>query len=67
MNKKLSWLKTVLIGKSRELSDQKLFHKISLIALFAWVELRADGLSSSCYGPEEAFKALGSFPHLRKR
>jgi len=23
-----------------------------------------DGLSSSCYGPEEAFLALGAYPHL---
>lgn len=53
--------KEILIGKTRNLSDEKLFHKISLIALFAWVGLGADGLSSSCYGPEEAFKALG--PH----
>ena len=64
MNRTLGWLKTVLIGKSRDLSDHKLFHKISLIALFAWVGLGADGLSSSCYGPEEAFKALGHYPHL---
>src|SRR5437773_5738147 len=64
MNRKLGWLKRVLIGESRELSDHKLFHKISLIALFAWVGLGADGLSSSCYGPEEAFKALGHYPHL---
>jgi len=64
MNRISGWLKTVLIGKARELSDHKLFHKISLIALFAWVGLGADGLSSSCYGPEEAFKALGHYPHL---
>jgi amino acid transporter len=64
MNGILGWLKTVLIGKSRELSDQKLFHRISLVAVFAWVGLGADGLSSSCYGPEEAFKALGHYPHL---
>ena len=64
MNRILGRLKTVLIGKARDLSDRKLFHKISLIALFAWVGLGADGLSSSCYGPEEAFKALGGFPHL---
>jgi hypothetical protein len=32
--------------------------------LLAWVGLGADGLSSSCYGPEEAFKALGSHIHL---
>jgi amino acid transporter len=51
-------LKTVVIGKSRDLSDKRLFHKISLIALFAWVALGADGISSSCYGPEAAFVAL---------
>jgi amino acid transporter len=57
-------LKTVLIGKSRDLSDQRLFHKLSLIAFFAWVGLGADGLSSSCYGPEEAFKALNGHIYL---
>ena len=30
----------------------------------AWVGLGADGLSSSCYGPEEAFLALGQYTHL---
>jgi amino acid transporter len=57
-------LKTALIGKSRDLSDQSLFHKISLIAFFAWVGLGADGLSSSCYGPEETFKALNGHIYL---
>jgi hypothetical protein len=36
-------LKTVLIGKSRDLSDKGIFHKLSLIAFFAWVGLGADG------------------------
>src|SRR3954470_20739539 len=58
------WLKTIFIGRSRDLSDHNLFHRISLIALFAWVGLGADGLSSSCYGPEEAFRALGQYRHL---
>jgi amino acid transporter len=31
---------------------------MSLIALLAWVGLGADGLSSSCYGPESAFLAV---------
>lgn len=53
------WFKDIVIGKARSLSDTKLFHHVSLIAVFAWVGLGADGLSSSCYGPEEAFKALG--------
>ena len=51
-------VKNLVIGRARNLSDKSLFHKTSLIALLAWVGLGADGLSSSCYGPEEAFKAL---------
>lgn len=54
----LSLAKNVFIGKARDLSDEKIFHKVSLIAVFAWVGLGADGLSSSCYGPEAAFLAL---------
>jgi hypothetical protein len=49
-------LRSVLIGGSRDL----LFHKVSLIAVLAWVGLGADGLSSSCYGPEEIIKTLGN-------
>ncbi|MBI3735072.1 APC family permease, partial [Candidatus Sumerlaeota bacterium] len=41
-----------------------LHHKISLIAFFAWVGLGADGLSSSAYGPEEAYRALGDHAYL---
>ena len=57
-------LKSLLFGRARSLGDKNLFHKVSLIALFAWVGLGADGLSSSCYGPEETFKALGGATHL---
>jgi hypothetical protein len=35
-----------------------------LVAFLAWIGLGADGLSSSCYGPEEAFLALGEHTHL---
>jgi amino acid transporter len=52
------WVKNLVIGQARNLSDKSLFHKTSLIALLAWVGLGADGLSSSCYGPEAAFLAL---------
>lgn len=48
-----------LIGPPRDLHERGVFHKVSLIALLAWVGLGADGLSSSAYGPEEAFRALG--------
>lgn len=60
----MKFIKNILIGKARDLSDKGLFQKVSLIALLAWVGLGADGLSSSCYGPEEAFKALGAHPVL---
>jgi amino acid transporter len=50
--------KDVLIGRARNLSDRRIFHNMSLVALLAWVGLGADGLSSSCYGPESAFLAL---------
>src|SRR5207302_1105334 len=39
-------------------------HHIVLVAFLAWVGLGADGLSSSCYGPEEGFLALGANTHL---
>jgi hypothetical protein len=57
-------LKYVLFGKPRDLHDHRLFHRLSLIPFLAWVGLGADGLSSSAYGPEEAFRQLGAHPYL---
>ena len=54
-----SSLKDLLLGKPKDPLDPKVFHQISLIAFLAWVGLGADGLSSSAYGPEEAYLALG--------
>jgi len=48
-----------VLGAPRDLRDPRIFHKLSLIPLLAWVGLGADGLSSSAYGPEEAYRALG--------
>jgi amino acid transporter len=48
-----------LLGRARDLRDPHVFHQMSLVAFLAWVGLGADGLSSSSYGPEEAFKAIG--------
>ena len=53
-----------IVGAPKEVKDPHLFHKMSLIPILAWVGLGADGLSSSAYGPEEAFKALGSHTYL---
>jgi amino acid transporter len=52
-------LKELLLGKPKDPLDPRVFHQISLIAFLAWVGLGADGLSSSAYGPEEAYLALG--------
>lgn len=57
-------VRRVLIGRPRDLRDQSIFHRLSLVAFLAWVGLGADGLSSSAYGPEEAFKQLGEHRYL---
>ena len=56
--------KDVVIGRAHNISDRRIFHHMSLVALLAWVGLGADGLSSSCYGPEAAFLALKGHTHL---
>ena len=56
--------KKILIGGGKNVRDPRIFHRLSLIAFFAWVGLGADGLSSSNYGPPEAFLSLGDHRHL---
>ncbi len=56
--------KRTLIGSPRDLKEPSIFHKLSLIPILAWIGLGADGLSSSSYGPEEAFRALGQHTYL---
>jgi amino acid transporter len=57
-------MKTIILGGKHDIDDSSIFHKLSLIAFFAWVGLGADGLSSSCYGPEETFLALQGHTYL---
>ena len=57
-------LRQTVIGAPRNIKDPSIFHKISLVPLLAWIGLGADGLSSSSYGPEEAFRALGPHTYL---
>jgi amino acid transporter len=57
-------MRRALFGAPRNLRDPKTYHHISLVAFLAWVGLGADGLSSSAYGPEEAFRALGEHRYL---
>jgi amino acid transporter len=57
-------VRRLVVGKEKNLMDDKIFHRLSLIAFFAWVGLGADCMSSSCYGPEEAFLALKEHVYL---
>ena len=50
-------IQRAIAGAPRSLEDKGLHHKLTLVALLAWVGLGADGLSSSAYGPDEAFRA----------
>jgi amino acid transporter len=54
-----SRFRRTVLGAPKDVKDPHAFHKISLVALLAWVGLGADGLSSSAYGPAEAYNALG--------
>jgi amino acid transporter len=57
-------VKHLIFGKPKDPLDPKVFHQVSLVAFLAWVGLGSDGLSSSAYGPEEAFRALGDQHYL---
>ena len=57
-------LRRIVIGAPRNISDPEIFRHASLVAFLAWVGLGADGLSSSSYGPDEAYRTLGSHTHL---
>src|SRR6201995_156373 len=57
-------LSRLVFGPPKDVKDPQAFHKLSLIALLAWVGLGADGLSSSAYGPDEAYRALGEHTGL---
>jgi amino acid transporter len=53
----------LLFGAPKDVHSEHTFHSISLIAMLAWVGLGADGLSSSAYGPEAAFRELVANGH----
>jgi amino acid transporter len=54
----LQRLRAVIFGPPKDVHDAHTFHSLSLVAMLAWVGLGADGLSSSAYGPDEAFREL---------
>ena len=60
----LQTLRRLITGAPLDPLDPATRQHVALIAFFAWVGLGADGLSSSCYGPEEAYLALGGHTHF---
>lgn len=57
-------IKHTIIGTPHNINEPSIFHRLSLIPILAWIGLGADGLSSSSYGPEEAFRTLGPHTYL---
>jgi len=60
----LDRLRGILLGGPKNLLDPRIHHHLALIAFFAWIGLGSDGLSSSSYGPQQAYLHLGSHHHL---
>lgn len=60
MKRRYSWL----LGEKKDPLSQGTAQKLALTVFFAWVGLGADGISSSCYGPEQSFLALGQHTDL---
>jgi amino acid transporter len=59
----LKKIKTLIFGKAQDPFLPENRHNLALVAFLAWIGLGADGLSSSCYGPELGFNALGAGHH----
>jgi len=57
-------LHDLIMGAKRSIEDPALFHRIALIPVLAWIGLGADGLSSSSYGPAEAFSVVGDHAYI---
>jgi amino acid transporter len=57
-------LRRLLLGGPKNPFDPHIHHRLALIAFFAWVGLGSDGISSSSYGPEEAYLQLGGHHYL---
>jgi amino acid transporter len=56
-------IRAVLFGAPKDVHSEHTFHSISLVAMLAWVGLGADGLSSSSYGPDAAFREIVTPEH----
>jgi len=60
----LAYCRRLILGAKLDPLNPRTRQHLALVALLAWIGLGSDGLSSACYGPEEAFLALGEHTHL---
>lgn len=60
----LTKLRERFLGKSLDPLNPSTRHSMVLVAFLAWIGLGANGLSSTSYGPEQAFLALGTHTQL---
>src|ERR1700731_3279245 len=57
-------ISAALLGAPLDPFSDRTRQHITLVAFLAWIGLGAEGLSSSLYGPEDAFLALGDHARL---
>src|SRR5512140_2915948 len=57
-------LRDLVFGAPRDPMRPETRQHIALAAFLAWIGIGADGLSSSAYGPAQAFMALGEHSQL---
>lgn len=57
-------VRELILGQALDPLKRDARQSLALVAFIAWIGLGANGLSSVAYGPQEAFKALGSHTHL---
>jgi amino acid transporter len=60
----LAYCRRLIFGAKLDPLNPQTRQHIVLVAFLAWIGLGADGLSSACYGPQEAYLALGAHTHL---
>jgi amino acid transporter len=60
----LERVRQAVVGRAKDFRHPSVRHTLALIPFLAWVGLGADGLSSSAYGPEEAYRTLGDHTYL---
>jgi hypothetical protein len=57
---RLRRLRSWVVGRARDPLSPNVLEQVSLAAFLGWIGFGANALSSSIYGPDEAFRTLGN-------